>query len=96
MPRSKSPAWIPSIIADLRQGRRRHESSAPPLPARPLAERLAAYANSLRYEDLDAATIERVKTHLIDTLGCGIAVSSAIRPVDRARLLSDRPISHSR
>jgi 2-methylcitrate dehydratase len=41
--------------------------------ARPLAERLAAYAASLRYEDLDAATIERVKSHVIDTLGCGIA-----------------------
>jgi 2-methylcitrate dehydratase len=45
----------------------------PPQPTRPLAERLAAYANSLRYEDLDAATVEGVKTHLIDTLGCGIA-----------------------
>jgi 2-methylcitrate dehydratase len=38
----------------------------------PLAERLAAYADRLRYEDIDAATIERVKTHLIDTIGCGI------------------------
>ncbi|MBV8839091.1 MAG: MmgE/PrpD family protein [Alphaproteobacteria bacterium] len=41
--------------------------------ARPLAERLADYADRLHYEDLDAATIERVKAHLIDTLGCGIA-----------------------
>src|SRR5438270_1006096 len=41
--------------------------------ARPLAERLADYADKLRYEDLDAATVERVKAHLIDTLGCGIA-----------------------
>jgi len=41
--------------------------------ARPLAERLASYADNLRYEDLDAATVERVKAHLIDTLGCGIA-----------------------
>jgi 2-methylcitrate dehydratase len=40
---------------------------------RPLAERLAAYADRLRYDDLDAATIERVKSHVIDTLGCGIA-----------------------
>ena len=40
---------------------------------RPLAERLADYAVRLRYEDLDAATIERVKSHVIDTLGCGIA-----------------------
>jgi 2-methylcitrate dehydratase len=39
---------------------------------RPLAERLAAYAHRLRYEDLDAATIERVKTHVIDTIGCGM------------------------
>src|SRR5580692_3266752 len=37
-----------------------------------LAARLAAYADRLRYEDIDAATIERVKTHLIDTIGCGI------------------------
>jgi 2-methylcitrate dehydratase len=42
-------------------------------PAPPLAERLAAYADRLSYDDLDAATIERVKSHLIDTLGCGIA-----------------------
>jgi 2-methylcitrate dehydratase len=38
-----------------------------------LAERLAAYADRLRYEDIDPATIERVKSHLIDALGCGIA-----------------------
>jgi 2-methylcitrate dehydratase len=40
---------------------------------RPLAERLAAYADGLRYADIDAATIEAVKSHLIDSLGCGIA-----------------------
>jgi 2-methylcitrate dehydratase len=40
---------------------------------RPLAERLADYASRLRDEDLDAATIERVKSHVIDTLGCGMA-----------------------
>ena len=40
---------------------------------RPLAERLATYADRLRYDDLDAATIERVKSHVIDALGCGIA-----------------------
>src|SRR5262249_2715678 len=39
---------------------------------RPLADRLAAYAHGLRYEDLDGATIERVKTHVIDTIGCGV------------------------
>ena len=39
----------------------------------PLAKRLAAYADGLRYDDLDEATIESVKVHLIDTLGCGLA-----------------------
>ena len=48
---------------------------SPPLSApreRPLAERLAAYAHSLRHDDLDAVTIERLKVHVIDTIGCGI------------------------
>jgi 2-methylcitrate dehydratase len=40
---------------------------------RPLAERLADYADRLRFEDIDAATVERVKSHVIDTIGCGIA-----------------------
>jgi 2-methylcitrate dehydratase len=39
----------------------------------PLADRLAGYAHGLRYDDLDDATIERVKTHVIDTIGCGVA-----------------------
>ncbi len=47
---------------------------------RPLAERLAEYVLALRYEDLDAATIERVKLHVIDTVGCGIAALDE-RPV---------------
>jgi 2-methylcitrate dehydratase len=47
---------------------------------RPLADRLAAYADSLRYDDLDSATVERVKSHVIDTLGCGIAAFDE-RPV---------------
>ena len=41
--------------------------------ARPLADRLADYADRISFADLDAATVERVKSHLIDTLGCGIA-----------------------
>jgi 2-methylcitrate dehydratase len=41
--------------------------------ARPLAERLADYADRIGFADLDAATVERVKSHLIDTLGCGVA-----------------------
>ncbi len=44
-----------------------------PQPVSPLAERLAAYAHGLSYDDLDATTIEAVKSHLIDTVGCGIA-----------------------
>jgi 2-methylcitrate dehydratase len=47
---------------------------------RPLAERLATYAEGLRYSDIDAATVERVKSHLIDTIGCGIAAFDE-RPV---------------
>src|SRR3954469_16364087 len=39
----------------------------------PLARRLADYALGLRYADLDPPTIERVKVHLIDALGCGVA-----------------------
>src|SRR5450631_3813060 len=49
-------------------------------PAPSLAEQLAAYADKLRFEDLDAATIERVKTHVIDTIGCGIGAFDE-RPV---------------
>jgi 2-methylcitrate dehydratase len=46
---------------------------ASPAGGPPLANRLADYALGLRYQDLDPATIERVKVHLIDSLGCGIA-----------------------
>src|SRR6266853_1039398 len=57
--------------------------------APPLAERLSAYAAALRYEDLDAATIERVKSHVIDTLGCGIAA------FDERAVRVCRDIAHS-
>jgi 2-methylcitrate dehydratase len=53
-------------------------------PIRPLAERLAAYADGLRYDDLDDATVERVKTHVIDTIGCGIGAFDE-RPVGICR-----------
>jgi 2-methylcitrate dehydratase len=56
----------------------------PDAPVHPLAERLAAYADGLRYEDIDAATIERVKTHVIDTIGCGIGAFDE-RPVGICR-----------
>jgi 2-methylcitrate dehydratase len=41
--------------------------------ARPLAERLAANAEGLRHADIDAAAIEAVKSHFIDTIACLIA-----------------------
>ena len=62
----------------------------PPVPpssepsARPLAEKLAAYADGLRYEDIDAVTVERVKIHVIDTIGCGIGAFDE-RPVGICR-----------
>src|SRR6266581_7393904 len=56
------------------------ESGASKSPASPLAERLGAYADGLRHDDLDAATLERVKSHFIDTIGCGIAAFDE-RPV---------------
>ncbi|HXJ02659.1 MAG TPA: MmgE/PrpD family protein [Micropepsaceae bacterium] len=39
----------------------------------PLARRLADYVSSMRAADLDAATLERTKVHLLDSLGCGLA-----------------------
>ena len=56
------------------------ESAASKPSANTLADRLAAYADGLRHDDLDAATIERVKSHFIDTIGCGIAAFDE-RPV---------------
>ncbi|VWD38957.1 MmgE/PrpD family protein [Burkholderia lata] len=38
-----------------------------------LARQLADYAAELQYRDLDAATVETIKAHLIDALGCAIA-----------------------
>jgi len=48
------------------------QNNPSPPRERPLAERLAAYAHALRHDDLDAATVERIKVHVIDTIGCGI------------------------
>src|SRR5262245_33340624 len=61
-----------------RVARAQGDASKPSI--RPLAERLARYAAELRFEDIDAATIERVKTHVIDALGCGIGALDE-RPV---------------
>lgn len=54
---------------------------------RPLSERLADYAHQLRYDDLDVATIEQVKSLVIDTLGCGIAAFDE-RPVRICRVVA--------
>ena len=56
-----------------RIARAEDQITAPSASPRPLADRLAAYAADLRYEDLDDATIESVKVHLIDSIGCGLA-----------------------
>lgn len=39
----------------------------------PLAQRLADYVFAASLVDLDAATLERAKLHLLDSLGCGLA-----------------------
>ncbi len=64
-----------SLALPLLSGRGRAQPAAPSgqSPPAPLAERLAAYAHGLRYEDLGAATVERIKTHLLDGIGCAIA-----------------------
>jgi 2-methylcitrate dehydratase len=51
----------------------RSEEATKPSPKPSLAERLAIYAHELHYSDLDEATIESVKVHLIDSIGCGLA-----------------------
>jgi 2-methylcitrate dehydratase len=63
-----------------RIARAENHPTPPPPRERPLAERLAAYAHDLRYDDLDVATVERVKSHLVDTIGCGIGAFEE-RPV---------------
>jgi 2-methylcitrate dehydratase len=57
------------------------------VPSNSLAEQLADYAHSLHFEDLDSSTIERVKTHVIDTIGCGVGAFDE-RPVRICRDLA--------
>jgi 2-methylcitrate dehydratase len=52
-----------------------------------IAEQLAAYAESLTFGDLDSATVERVKSHVIDTLGCGLAAFGE-RPIEACRAVA--------
>lgn len=49
-------------------------------PASSLAGRLAAYAEALRWDDVDAATLEAVKVLTVDSFGCAVAAYDE-RPV---------------
>jgi 2-methylcitrate dehydratase len=81
IPRRHVVAGLAAIgLAGLPPRARAAEEEKSPEPGRSLAERLAAYANALSYDDLDPATIERIKIHVIDTIGCGIAALDE-RPV---------------
>ncbi len=54
------------------------------LGSQPLAKQLADYAGDLRFSDIDPATVERAKAHIIDALGCAIAAFDE-RPVRASR-----------
>jgi 2-methylcitrate dehydratase len=92
MPRAREDRLYPrrSVVAGMAAlgvcglARRASAADAHPLAARPLAEQLALYADGLRYEDIDPATIERVKSHVVDTIGCGISAFGE-RPVHTCR-----------
>jgi len=55
-------------------------TSSTDLPAHPLAAQLADYACRLSFDHLDATTVERAKTHVVDTIGCGMGAFDE-RPV---------------
>jgi 2-methylcitrate dehydratase len=55
--------------------------------SQPLAEQLARYAADLHFTDINPATVERVKAHVIDALGCGIAAFDE-RPVRASRAIA--------
>jgi 2-methylcitrate dehydratase len=81
IPRRHVVAGLAAIgLSGLSSRARAAEEGSPEQPGRSLAERLAAYASGLGYDDLDAATVERIKIHVIDTIGCGIAAFDE-RPV---------------
>ena len=41
----------------------------------PISDSLAAFANSLRWQDIPAPVVERAKLHILDALGIGLAAS---------------------
>jgi 2-methylcitrate dehydratase len=61
-----------STIALVRSGWPATAASASQIPVHPLAERFAAYAAELRLDDIDPMTLEAVRSHVIDTLGCAL------------------------
>jgi 2-methylcitrate dehydratase len=56
----------------------------------PLAERLADYALALKFDMLDAATVEQVKSLIVDSMACAIAAFDE-RPVRICRDLALAP-----
>jgi 2-methylcitrate dehydratase len=60
------------------------QSSRPQASERPLADRLAAYAERLSYRDIGATTLEAVKVLVVDAFGCAIAAFDE-RPVGICR-----------
>ena len=58
--------------------------AAPGSAEQTIAERLAAYAGALQYSDLGATTVETVKAHFIDALGCAIGAFHEL-PVQAVR-----------
>jgi 2-methylcitrate dehydratase len=59
------------------------------MPQQTLAERLATYATSLRFEDLDTRTVHEVRRRLIDSLACALGAYEA-PPVRAARAIARR------
>jgi len=54
----------------------------------PLARRLAEYAQALTYADIDSATLERLRIHLVDTFGCALGALDA-PPVAMVRKVAE-------
>src|ERR1700742_3725347 len=66
-------AGAATLPLSLPRARAEEQDASPSQTQKSLARRLGDYASALRYEDLDDATIESVKVHLIDSIGCALA-----------------------
>jgi 2-methylcitrate dehydratase len=67
-------------LAPLARGAEGPQQEAGQSADRPLADRLAAYAERLSHRDIDAVTLEAVKILVVDSFGCAIAALDE-RPV---------------